>query len=278
MQQGDGAAPSPCWRGLVLRLEGRVVIVTGAASGIGRAIALRFAREGAVVIVSDQAHDPSESKDGLSPTAEVIADSGGTAHYLPADVSRWDDVDRLVAGTVQRCGRLDVMVNNAAVFNSTSILDTTEDDWDSLMSVNLRGQFLCCKRAIMQMMAQERVNEVRGRIVNVSSQHGMVGPPHFFSYGVSKGGVVQMTRQLAVDYARSGIVVNAVAPGRIVTGTHPGDDQPTSAAFEYSFSRTPYPRLGRVEDVAGAALFLASDDCSFVSGHNLLVDGGWMAY
>ena len=261
-----------------MRLGGRVVIVTGAASGIGRAIALRFAREGAVVVVSDLARDSSESKDGLRPTADVITGDGGTGHYLPADVSRWEDVDQLVAATVQRCGRLDVMVNNAAVFNSTSILDTTEDDWDSLMSVNLRGQFLCCKRAIMAMITQEPVNEVRGRIVNVSSQHGMVGPPHFFSYGVSKGGVVQMTRQLAVDYARSGIIVNAVAPGRIVTGTHPGDDQSSSAAFEYSLSRTPFPRLGRVEDVAGAALFLASDDCTFVSGHNLLVDGGWMAY
>jgi NAD(P)-dependent dehydrogenase (short-subunit alcohol dehydrogenase family) len=261
-----------------MRLEGRGVIVTGAASGIGRAIALRFAREGALVVVSDLAHDPSESKDGLRPTAEVIAGGGGTAHYLPADVSRWEDVDRLVADTVQRWGRLDVMVNNAAVFDSTSILDTTENDWDSLMAVNLRGQFLCCKRAIMAMITQEPVGEVRGRIVNVSSQHGMVGPPHSFSYGVSKGGVVQMTRQLAVDYAREGILVNAVAPGRIVTGTHPGDDQSVSAAFDYSRSRTPFPRLGRVEDVAGAALFLSSDDCSFVSGHNLLVDGGWMAY
>jgi NAD(P)-dependent dehydrogenase (short-subunit alcohol dehydrogenase family) len=130
----------------------------------------------------------------------------------------------------------------------------------------------------MQMTTQPPVHEVRGRIVNISSQHGMVGPPDFFSYGVSKGGVVQLTRQLAVDYARDGILVNAVAPGRILTGTHPGEDDPTGAALAYSRSRTPYPRLGRPADVAGAALFLASDDCTFVSGHNLLVDGGWMAY
>jgi NAD(P)-dependent dehydrogenase (short-subunit alcohol dehydrogenase family) len=170
------------------------------------------------------------------------------------------------------------MVNNAAVFHARNILATTEDDWDSLMAVNLRGVFLCCKRALMQMTTQPPVHEVRGRIVNISSQHGMVGPPDFFSYGVSKGGVVQLTRQLAVDYARDGILVNAVAPGRILTGTHPGEDDPTGAALAYSRSRTPYPRLGRPADVAGAALFLASDDCTFVSGHNLLVDGGWMAY
>jgi NAD(P)-dependent dehydrogenase (short-subunit alcohol dehydrogenase family) len=261
-----------------VRLESRVVIVTGAASGIGRGIALRFAREGAIVVVSDVHPQQVVGKDAATPTAETIVAEGGTARYVPADISRWDHVDHLVGETVRRYGRVDVMVNNAAVFNAMSVLDTTEDDWDSLMSVNLRGQFLCCKRAIMQMMRQEPVNEVRGRIVNISSQHGMVGPPNFFSYGVSKGGVVQMTRQLAVDYAREGIIVNAVAPGRIVTGTHPGDDDLSSAAFDYSRSRTPFPRLGRVEDVAGAALFLASDDCSFVSGHNLLVDGGWMAY
>lgn len=261
-----------------MRLEGRVVIVTGAAGGIGRGIALRLASEGAVVIVSDVQPQPVVCADGSRSTAEMIVAEGGTACYVSADVSRWDQVDHLVNQTLDRYGRLDVMVNNAAVFNSASILTTTEEDWDTLMSVNLRGQFLCCKRAIMQMTMQEPLNEVRGRIVNVSSQHGMVGPPNSFSYGVSKGGVVQMTRQLAVDFAKDRIIVNAVAPGRIVTGTHPGDDDLESNTFDYSRSRTPFFRLGRVEDVAGAALFLASDDCSFVSGHNLLVDGGWMAY
>jgi NAD(P)-dependent dehydrogenase (short-subunit alcohol dehydrogenase family) len=133
------------------------------------------------------------------------------------------------------------------------------------------------------MLAQPLVGGVRGRIVNVTSQHGMVGPPEYFAYAVSKAGVVQMTRQLAVDYARHGIIVNAVAPGRIITGTHPGEANYLQTGvpdddIKYSLSRTPFPRLGSPEDVAGAALFLASDDCSFVSGHNLLVDGGWMAY
>ena len=170
------------------------------------------------------------------------------------------------------------MVNSAAVFDATNILDTTEEDWDILMSVNLRGMFLCCKRTIFQMLQQEPINDVRGRIVNLSSQHGMVGPPEFFSYAVSKAGNAQMTRQLAVDYGRQGIIVNAVAPGRIITGTHPGEADMSDPGLEYSYSRTPFPRLGRPDDIAGAALFLASDDCTYVSGHNLLVDGGWMAY
>ena len=261
-----------------MRLQGRVVVVTGAATGIGRGIAIRFAREGATVVVSDIHPEPLVGKKGEPPTVELIVQDGGLAHYASADISRAEQVDHLLAETVQRYGRLDVMVNNAAVFSSACVLDTTDDAWDALMSVNLRGQFLCCRRAIAQMLLQPMVREVRGRIINVSSQHGMVGPPSAFSYAVSKGGMVQMTRQLAVDYGPQGIIVNAVAPGRIITGTHTGDDDATSPILEYSKARTPFHRLGRVEDVAGAALFLASDDCSFISGHNLLVDGGWMAY
>jgi NAD(P)-dependent dehydrogenase (short-subunit alcohol dehydrogenase family) len=147
----------------------------------------------------------------------------------------------------------------------------------------LTSQFLVCRRAIELMMSQEPRLGVRGRIVNVSSQLGMTGPPARCAYAVSKAGVAQLTRQLAVDYAREGIMINAVAPGRIITGTHDGEREyletgAVDAAIAYSLSRTPFPRLGRPEDVAGAVLFLASDDCTFISGHNLMVDGGWMAY
>lgn len=262
-----------------MRLENRTAIVTGAASGIGRAIARRFAREGASVIVSDIVEAPiwAPSDDDL-PTAETIKNEGGNAEFVHTDVSRWDSVDALVSGAVDKHGRLDIMVNSAAVFEATNILETTEEAWDTLMDVNLRGQFLCCKRAIMQMMSQELIDDVRGRIVNLSSQHGMIGPPDYFAYAVSKAGIAQMTRQLAVDYAKHGIMVNAVAPGRIITGTHPGEPDMTDPELPYSRARTPFPRLGRPEDIAGAALYLASDDCTFVSGHNLLVDGGWMAF
>lgn len=265
-----------------MRLQDRVTVVTGSASGIGRAVAMRFAAEGAKVVSTDVRERPIWDPDGRS-TTELIEAEGGTVSFLESDVSDPAAIAALFDHAVERFGRVDVAVNSAAVFNSSSILETSEADWDSLMAVNLRGAYLFCKRAVATMLEQEPIGEVRGRIVNVSSQHGMVGPPDFCGYGVSKAGVAQLTRQLAVDYARKGIVVNAVAPGRIITGTHPGEAEYLETGepddgIRYSLSRTPYPRLGRAEDVAGAALFLASDDCSYVSGHNLMVDGGWMAY
>jgi NAD(P)-dependent dehydrogenase (short-subunit alcohol dehydrogenase family) len=197
--------------------------------------------------------------------------------FVQADMSRWDDVDRLVSTAVERYGRLDVMVNNAGIAGaySKALLETEESDWDAIMAVNLRGVFLCCKRAIAQMLAQEPAGEVRGRVINISSQHGMIGPPGHVAYAASKGGVVNMTRQIAVDYGPRGVLVNAVAPGKILTGSPEQQDPDTLA---YSHARTPFHRLGRPDDVAGAALFLASDDSGYVSGTNLLVDGGWMAY
>jgi NAD(P)-dependent dehydrogenase (short-subunit alcohol dehydrogenase family) len=143
------------------------------------------------------------------------------------------------------------------------------------MAVNLRGVFLCCRRAIAEMIEQEPVGEVRGRVINISSQHGMIGPPGHLAYATSKGGVINLTRQVAVDYGRRGILVNAIAPGKIMLAA-PEDADPEVMA--YSHARTPFGRLGRPEDVAGAAAFLASDDSLYVSGTNLLVDGGWMAF
>jgi glucose 1-dehydrogenase len=266
-----------------MRLAGRTAVVTGASSGLGRAIAIRLASEGADVVVSDLRSDPPGGIDGALSTTEVIERSGGSAIFVLADVTKVADVERLIELGVARRGRIDVMVSNAGVFGGSSILDTTEEEWDGYLDVNLRSQFLVCRQTIGQMITQDTVGEVRGRIVNIASQLGMTAPPQKLSYAVAKAGVAQMTRQLAVDYARHGIIVNAIAPGRIITGTHPGEREylehgTIDAATEYSLSRTPFPRLGRPEDVAGAALFLASDDCSFVSGHNLMVDGGWMAY
>jgi len=253
------------------RLTGRVAVVTGGASGLGRAIALRFADEGASVVVGDVRRDPRE---GGTSTEALVGDRG---LFVEADISRWADVDRLVTAAVERYGRLDVMVNNAGIAgrHSKPLLQTEEADWDAIMAVNLRGVFLGCKRAVDAMMGQEPIGEVRGRVINISSQHGMVGPPGHAAYAASKGGVVNLTRQIAVDYGRHGVLVNAVAPGKILTGSPEQQDPETLA---YSRARTPFHRLGRPDDVAGAALFLASEDSGYLSGVNLLVDGGWMAY
>jgi NAD(P)-dependent dehydrogenase (short-subunit alcohol dehydrogenase family) len=249
-------------------------VVTGSASGIGRAIAIRLALDGASVVVSDIRQEPRE---GGERTETVIARRGGTCARVDADVSTGEGVDRLVGAAVERYGRLDVMVNNAAIAGPASkpLLETTEADWDEIMSVNLRGVFLCCKRAIAEMLGQEPIGEVRGRVINISSQHGMVGSPGHVAYSTSKGGVVNLTRQLAVDYGTRGVLINAVAPGKIMTGS---PEQANPELTAYAKSRTPFFRLGRPDDVAGAVSFLASDDSLYISGTNLLVDGGWMAY
>jgi glucose 1-dehydrogenase len=238
-----------------MRLAGKTIVVTGGSSGLGRAMSLAFAREGADVVIGDIRRTPRE---GGTPTDGLIASGGGSVLYVEADVSRAEDIDRLISSAVERRGRLDVLVNNAIVAG------------------RCRGVFLCCKRAVEQMLTQEPVRQVRGRIINMSSQHGMVGTPGHVAYCAAKGAVVNLTRQLAVDFARRAIMVNAIAPGKILTA--PLDEPDTEEILDYSRSRTPFPRLGEPEDVAAAAVWMASDDCTFVSGTNLLVDGGWMAY
>ena len=256
-------------------LAGKTIVVTGGASGLGRAMSLAFAAEGAHVVIGDIRSEPRE---GGVPTHEVIAQAGGSASFIQSDVSSSADIDRLVAAALEQRGRLDVMVTSAIVAgpHSKGLLETEEEDWDAIMAVGLRGVFLCCKRAVQQMLTQEPVAEARGRILNLSSQHGMVGAPGHVAYSTAKGGVVNLTRQLAVDFAPRGIIVNAIAPGKILTT--PLDEPDTPETLEYSRARTPFSRLGEPEDVAAAAVFLASDDCSYISGTNLLVDGGWMAY
>jgi glucose 1-dehydrogenase len=257
------------------RLAGKSIIVTGGSSGLGRAMAVRFAAEGADVVVGDVRREPRE---GGRPTADLIAEQGGRAVYVEADAASAADVDLLVRTAVERSGRLDVMVPNAILAgrHSKGLLETSVEDWDAIMAVGLRGVFLACKRAVEQMLTQEPIGEARGRIVTISSQHGMVGPPGHVAYAAAKGGIVNLTRQIAVDFGPRGIVCNAVAPGKILTA--PLDEPDTPETLAYSHARTPFPRLGRPEDVASLATFLASDDCTYMSGANVLVDGGWMAY
>jgi NAD(P)-dependent dehydrogenase (short-subunit alcohol dehydrogenase family) len=253
-------------------LDGRAAIVTGASSGIGRAIALRFAQEGAVVALADIDERP---KEGGETTLELIRDAGGDAFFQRTDVSEWTDIDGIVSKLVDRHGALDIMVNNAATYVSKPLLETSEEEWARVIAVNLTGMFLGCKRAIQQMLTQEPRNEVRGRIVNITSQHGMISAPRDFAYGVSKAGGVYMTRQIAADYASDLIICNAVAPGKILTGKPGVAVDPEK--LDYARRRTPLPRIGRPDDVANAALYLASDQATYMTGVNLMVDGGWMA-
>ena len=256
------------FRGTHMRLDNRTAIVTGGASGIGKAIAIRFAEEGARVLVSDISEDPRE---GGERTVDLIRQAGGTAEFHHCDVTKAADLDALVAAA----GHLDIMVNNAAVRSPMRMHETTDEQWDSVMDVNAKGVFMGCRAAVTRMLKQKPREEVRGRILNISSQHGMVRSPGAFAYGVGKATVVYMTRQIAGDYAKDGIICNAIAPGKILTGA--GGRAIAPEVLEYSHARTPWPRLGRPLDVANAALFLASDEATYITGENLMVDGGWMS-
>ncbi|TDT89543.1 NAD(P)-dependent dehydrogenase (short-subunit alcohol dehydrogenase family) [Azorhizobium sp. AG788] len=254
------------------RLTGRVAIVTGGASGIGRAISRLFAAHGARVIVADVTQTVIE---GGMPTVELIAAEGGQALFQGCDVSDGTQVDALVARAVAEFGALDVMVNNACIRHPRALLELDVADWKRVLDVNLTGVLLCCQAAVRQMLTQAPRDEVRGRLINLSSQHGMIAAPGDLAYGTTKAAIDYMTRQIAADYAKEGIVCNAVAPGKIVTGQ--GGRLLDEDVLDRARRRTPWPRFGRPEDVARAALFLASDEASFITGETLMVDGGWMA-
>jgi len=237
-------------------------------------MARRFAAEGAAVTIADITEDPVE---GGSPTVAVIESAGGQACFARCDVADWASVSETVAAHVARNGRLDIMVNNAMTtqFRPQPLLETSEEQWHAVLSVNLTGVFHGCKAAVSQMVGQKVVAETRGKVINISSQLGLRAAPGNCSYGVSKAGVDYLTRSVARDYAQDRIMVNAIAPGKILTGKSGPAIAPDVLAF--SQSRTPWPRLGTPDDVAGAALFLASDDATFIQGETLAVDGGWLA-
>jgi NAD(P)-dependent dehydrogenase (short-subunit alcohol dehydrogenase family) len=265
------------------RLEGRTAIVTGAAAGLGRAIALGFAAEGAHVVACDMRTEVETSTSEVPSTVALIRGAGGAVTSVVCDVTSATEVARLVETAAGITGRLDVVVNNAGRYGGSTLLDTSEEEFDCYLDANLRSAFLVSRAAIGVMLAQDAVAGVRGRIINMASQFGITGPPAKLSYAVAKGGVVMLTRQTAVDYGPEAILVNAIAPGRILTGDHPGELEYLASgeideAMAFSLRRTPFGRMGRPADIAGAALYLAGDDASFVSGAVLSVDGGWTAY
>jgi len=244
-------------------LDGRVALITGAGRGIGRAIALLFSQAGArVALVVGTRLDEAEE------TRSAIVQESGQAIAVRADVAQATYVDHAVNTTLATFGRLDILVNNAGMGGSKTCLDTPEKDWDRMMDVNLKSVFLFCKRAIPEMLRGGK-----GKIINISSMYGLRGSPHTAAYSASKAGVINFTRQLAVDYSGQNIYVNAISPGLIETEmTRQKLSDP--AERKRFVGQVLLGRAGTPIDIARAALFLAGDESDFITGHNLVVDGG----
>ncbi len=252
-----------------MRLAGKVSVITGAGSGIGRAAAVLFAREGAKLVAADVRRKAAEE------TAQMIHDAGGSAIAVEADVTDAGAVQRMFQETVQVYGRLDVLVNNAGYGFAATVEQTDEADWDRLMTVNLKGVFLGCKYGIPIMRQGGG-----GAIVNTASTVAMVGIESRAAYCASKGGVAALTRAMALDHVRDNIRVNCVAPGTIetpyFTEIFAKSEDPATLRKTLE-ARQAMNRLGKPEEVAHAMLYLASDESSFVTGTMLVVDGGWTA-
>ncbi len=245
------------------RLQGKVAVVTGAGPGIGRAIPLLFAREGARVTLVDVRTDAAQE------TAATIRAAGGEATVVTADAALGSDWRRLVGQTMQEYGRLDVLVNSAAWTRALGAVDLEEEDWDRSLAVTLKSVYLGAKYCIPEMRKGGS-----GVIVNISSANGLVSNPGFSAYSAAKSGVIGLTRNLAIDYGLQGIRVNAICPGLIINETTEARLQ--ADPEEARGCRDPYlvGRWGKPEDIAYAALYLASDEAAFVTGTVLAVDGG----
>jgi NAD(P)-dependent dehydrogenase (short-subunit alcohol dehydrogenase family) len=247
-----------------MRLEGKGALITGGASGIGRAIAERFAREGARVLAADNVEAGAD-------VARAIEAAGGKAQFFRADISDSAQVRRMVDAALEFCGNIDILCNAAGVLYYGTILETTETVWARVMSVNLTGTFLCCRAVLPHM-----IERGRGSIINLASTTGAHDAcAHAAAYVTSKGGVMLLTRAMAIDHARAGIRVNALCPGP--TDTPMLRQAMTPGQLEAFAQSYPIGRLGRPEELANGALFLASDEASFVTGTAFYMDGGQTA-
>ena len=246
---------------------GKVALVTGASSGIGRASALAFAREGAAVVVSDVAVAGGEE------TVRMIKHTGGDALFVSADVSRAAEVEALITKAVQTYGRLDYAHNNAGIAGgAASTKNYTEEEWDRTLAINLKGVWLCMKYEIAQMHTHGG-----GAIVNTASTAGLVGFAGGAGYVASKHGVVGLTKTAALEYAKAGIRVNAVCPGTTDTAFIAGITNNRPQLLQQMIASEPIGRLARPEEIAAAVVWLCSEAASYVTGHAMVVDGGLTA-
>ena len=252
-----------------MRLAGQVALITGGTSGIGEASALLFAKEGAKIAITGR-------NDGRGRAVrERILEQGGEAIFIRTDVSRADQCRRTVDETVTAFGHLDILFNNAGVFYAHTALDCSEEEWDLQIDINLKGTFLMSKFALPGMIARGR-----GVIINNSSGWGIVGGDSAVAYCASKGGVVLLTKAMALDHGRQGIRVNCICPGDVDTPMLPEDARLRGlewAQYIAGCANRPMGRIGTPQEIAKAALFLASDDSSFMTGATLVVDGGGTA-
>lgn len=250
-----------------MRLKGKSAIITGAGTGIGKAIALLFAKEGAAVMVADV------DEAGGMETVRSARDAGGRAAFTLADVTVAAQAERLVKAAVEDFGGLDILVNNAGIWTPGTVADLPEEDWDRVMDVNVKGVFLCSKYAIPEMM------KGGGSVINMASVGGFIGSTNYGAYNASKGAVVMLTKNMALDYAAHNIRVNCICPmltetemARAIIEAQKGEPETIKKVYE---RRIPLGRLGRPEDVAYGALYLASDESSYVTGASLFIDGGY---
>lgn len=244
-----------------MKLEGRSILVTGASRGIGREIALEFAREGANIAVN---FSGSEAK--ANETVDEIKAMGREAFAVQCDVSNAESVASMVKETIDRFGKLDVLVNNAGITKDNLIMRMKEEEWDDVININLKGVFLCTKAVTRQMMKQRS-----GRIVNIASIVGVSGNPGQANYVAAKAGVIGLTKTTAKELSSRNITVNAVAPGFITTDM---TEKLTEEVKSEMLKQIPLARFGEPKDIAKVAVFLASDDSSYMTGQTLHVDGG----
>ena len=262
-----------------MRVEGKVATVTGSSSGLGRAIARQLAEEGAAVVCFDL--QKAARKEGYEGDIELDTDdairaAGGSTTFVGGDVSKAGDVQRAIEAAKDEFGGLDIMVNNAGTTTGpATIVDETEEEFDVTLAVNTKGVWLGCKYAIEQMLGQDR----GGKIINIASAAALVGVEKEPAYGASKGAVISLTRQLAADYASRRINVNVICPGYVKTAlSHLAlESADAGSVIAEAVSLTPLPRGGMPEDIAKAALFLASSDADWITGSTVVVDGGYTA-